>query len=95
MLPPVIVSDFAASRALEVPHGEKWWRYGYEFVFVQCLLMNMVLLTLAAVFGLLASAARAMETTDFQRRMAQLHRFLLANEQTVMVPGIIRAPNDV
>jgi len=37
-----------------VPHGEKWWRYGYEYVFVQCLLMNMVLLTLAAVFGLLA-----------------------------------------
>merc|ERR1719420_304618 len=37
-----------------VPHGDKWWRYGHEYVFVQCLLMDFVLLTLISVFAILA-----------------------------------------
>jgi len=37
-----------------VPHGEKWWRYGYEYVFVQCLLMDFVLVTLTVVFASLS-----------------------------------------
>ena len=71
----------------EVPHGEKWWRYGYEYVFVQCVLMDIVLLTLIMVFGTLASAPLALGT--YNQRKQESHGGL-QHCQTPFVPHVLR-----
>merc|ERR1719161_834145 len=40
-----------------VPHGDKWWRFGYEYVFVQALLLSAVVAT-TGFYALLVSIVR-------------------------------------
>jgi Ca2+-binding EF-hand superfamily protein len=36
-----------------VPHGDKWWRFGYEYVFIQTLLLSFVVAATAFYAGLI------------------------------------------